>query len=95
MAFASLEECLIFLEQKGQLIRITEPVDPSLELAAIQLRVYKEQGPALLFENVIGCRFRVASNLFGTLERSKLIFGETLVTVKHVINIKNDPAAAL
>ena len=95
MAFASLEECLIFLEQKGQLIRIKEPVDPSLELAAIQLRVYKEQGPALLFENVIGCRFRVASNLFGTLERSKLIFGETLDTVKHVINIKNDPAAAL
>ena len=54
MAYSSLEECLIDLEKHGHLIRVTEEVDPELEMAAIHLRVYEAGGPALLFENVKG-----------------------------------------
>ena len=57
------------LEQRGQLRRITAPVDPDLELAAIADRVLSCGGPALLFENVIGSSMPVAVNLLGTQER--------------------------
>ena len=40
--------------QRGHLIRIKEEVDPNLEMAALHLRVYAENGPALYFENVKG-----------------------------------------
>lgn len=91
MAYASLEECLLDLEKNGHLIRIKEEVDPYLEMAAIHLRVYAQQGPALLFENVKGCRYRAASNLFGTLERSKFIFRKTLKPVKQLVSLKSNP----
>lgn len=95
MGYSTLEESLIDLENKGQLIRIKELVDPYLEMSAIHLRVYTAGGPALLFENVKGSKFRVASNIFGTLERSKFIFRDTLSLVQQLIELKNDPLKAL
>ena len=95
MPYKSLEDCLLELEQNGQLIRIKEEVDPYLEMAAIHLRVHEAGGPALLFENVKGCRFRAASNIFGTLERSKFIFRNTLQQVQQLIDLKNDPVKAI
>ena len=95
MAYNSLEACLIDLENNGQLIRIKELVDPHLEMAAIHLRVFEAGGPALLFENVKGSKFRAASNIFGTLQRSKFIFRDTLQLVQQLIALKNDPVEAL
>ncbi len=95
MAYSSLEECLLDLEKNKQLIRITEEVDPYLEMAAIHLRVFEAGGPALLFENVKGSKFRTASNIFGTIERSKFIFRDTLKQVQQLIEIKNNAIAAL
>ncbi|MEY4360541.1 MAG: hypothetical protein RLZZ631_2027, partial [Cyanobacteriota bacterium] len=60
---------LKLLEERGQLRRISAPVDPDLELAAIADRVLSCGGPALLFENVIGSEMPVAINLMGTQER--------------------------
>jgi 4-hydroxy-3-polyprenylbenzoate decarboxylase len=60
---------LDLLESRGRLRRITAPVDPDLELAAIADRVLGMGGPALLFENVIGSAMPVAINLLGTQER--------------------------
>ena len=57
------------LEDRGQLRRISAPVDPNLELAAIADRVLALGGPGLLFENVIGSSMPVAINLLGTVER--------------------------
>jgi 4-hydroxy-3-polyprenylbenzoate decarboxylase len=94
MAYRSLEECLLDLEKNGQLTRIREEVDPYLEMAAIHLRVHEAGGPALLFENVKGSRFRAASNIFGTLERSKFIFRHTLAMVQQLIELKNNPVKA-
>ncbi len=95
MAYQSLESCLLDLEKNRQLVRIKEEVDPFLEMAAVHLRVYEASGPALLFENVKGSPFRASSNIFGTLERSKFIFRDTLSTVQQLIELKNDPLKAI
>jgi 3-polyprenyl-4-hydroxybenzoate decarboxylase and related decarboxylases len=78
MGYKSLEDCLIDLEKAGELIRIQDEVDPYLEMAAIHLRIHEQKGPAILFERVKGTRYRCVSNLFGTLERSKYIFRDSL-----------------
>ncbi|WP_072620065.1 UbiD family decarboxylase [Spirulina major] len=57
------------LEDRGQLRRITAPVDPELEIAEISNRMLTAGGPGLLFENVKGAKFPVAVNLMGTVER--------------------------
>jgi 4-hydroxy-3-polyprenylbenzoate decarboxylase len=95
MAYKSLAECLIDLEKAGQLVRITEEVDPYLQMAAVHLRVHEAGGPALLFENVKGSKFRAASNIFGTLERSKYIFRDSLKNVQALIDVKNNPLKAI
>ena len=95
MSYASLEECLIDLEKNGHLVRIKEEVDPYLEMAAIHLRVYAAKGPALLFENVKGSKFRAASNIYGTIERSKFIFRKQFQLVQDLIELKGDPIKAL
>jgi len=95
MAYSNLEACLLDLERNGQLLRIKEEVDPHLEMAAIHLRIHEQKGPAILFEKVKGSKFRAASNIFGTLERSEFIFRDTLPQVKKLIEIKIDPVAAL
>ena len=93
--YRNLEECIIDLEKNGHLVRIREEVDPCLEMAAIHMKVFEAGGPALLFENVKGSKFRAVSNLFGTLERSKFIFRETLEAVQNVMTVRNDPMKAL
>lgn len=95
MIHKSLEESLLDLEQNGQLVRVTEAVDPHLEMAALHLRVFEMGGPALLFENVKGSKFRAASNIFGNLERSKFLFRDTIASTEQVIKLKNDPMKAL
>jgi len=95
MSYATLEECLLDLERNGQLVRIKEEVDPHLEMAAVHLRVHEAKGPALLFENVKGSKYRSASNIFGTLERSKFIFRDTFGFVQKLVQIRNNPADVL
>ena len=57
--FNSLTQCVDFLEQDKELIRIREPVDPHLEMAEITRRVFEAGGPALLFETVKDSRFQL------------------------------------
>jgi 4-hydroxy-3-polyprenylbenzoate decarboxylase len=95
MAYKSLAECITDLEKHGHLIRIKEEVDPYLEMAAIHLRVFENNGPAILFENVKGSPFPAVSNLFGTLERSKFIFRDTLPKVQQLVALRSDPIKAL
>ena len=95
MHYSSLEDCLLDLERNGHLIRVKEEVDPYLEMSAIHSKVFSVNGPALLFENVKGSRFRAASNIFGTLERSRFIFRDTLATVQQMIALRNRPMDAI
>jgi len=95
MGYQSLAECVADLEKHGHLIRIKEEVDPYLEMAAIHLRVYEQQGPALLFEKVKGSKFPAVSNLFGTLERSKFMFRDSLDNVEKLVALRSDPMKVL
>lgn len=92
--YNTLESCLIDLEKNGELIRVKEEIDPFLEMAAVHLRVHEKKGPALLFENIKGCNYRAASNIFGTLVRSKFIFRNSFEKVQKLIQLKNDPLKA-
>lgn len=94
MGYKSLADCVSDLEKHGHLIRIPEEVDPYLEAAAIHLRVFENEGPALLFENIKGSRFPAVSNLFGTLERSRFMFRDTLDSIKTLVDLKSDPMKA-
>ena len=58
MGYRSLAECVRDLESTGQLVVIDQEVDPHLEVAAIQRRVYQAGGPALLFRQRRGRRSR-------------------------------------
>ena len=91
MIYKSTIDCVNDHEKHGHLIRIKEEVDPNLEMAAIQLRVFEQGGKAVLFENIKGCGFMAVSNLFGTLERSEFIFRNTFKKVQQLIELKNDP----
>ena len=95
MGYSSLAECVEDLEKHGHLLRIKEEVDPYLEMAAIHLRVYEQKGPAIFFENIKGSPFPAVSNLFGTLERSKFMFRDSLDKVEQLVSLRNDPMKAL
>lgn len=95
MGYKNLAECVADLEKHGHLIRIKEEVDPYLEMAAIHLRVYEQQGPALLFENIKGSKFKAVSNLFGTVARSKFMFRDSLPRVEQLVALRSDPIKAL
>jgi len=95
MGYRSTKECVEALEKHGQLLRITAEVDPHLEMAEIQRRVYAAKGSALFFENVKGCKFPCVSNLFGTPERARLIFEDTYDQVAALVAAKGDPVKLL
>ena len=88
-----LEKALLLLEKNNHLRRIKEEVDPYLEMAAIHLRVFEENGPALLFENIKGCKFRAVSNLFGNKERCKILFGKRIELIQKAAMLALDPAS--
>ncbi|MET3504018.1 UbiD family decarboxylase [Halalkalibacter oceani] len=95
MMVRTLEESIKDLEKNGQLMRVTEEIDPYLEMAALHLKVFEAGGPALLFEKVKGSKYRAASNIFGDLARSKFLFRETLQKTQEVIALRNDPMSVL
>lgn len=70
-----LREYLALLQSQNEVLTISEPVDPHLEIAEIHRRVIARGGPALLFTHVKGSRFPVVTNLFGTARRMELAFG--------------------
>lgn len=86
-----MQDVAIDLEKSGQLLRIKSEVDPDLEMAEIHRRVFDQQGPAILFENVKGSPFRAMSNIYGTFDRTEFLFRHTIEKVKKVIELKAQP----
>jgi len=83
-----LRSYLDLLKQEGELLEISEVVDPNLEIAEIHRRVIEKQGPALLFTNVKESSFPVVTNLFGTAKRLDLAFGKKPQQfVQDVVNL--------
>ncbi len=95
MGYKSLSECLKDLEKHGQLVRVPDELSPDLELAEIQRRAYAAKAPAILFERVKGSPFPAVCNLFGTMERCRFIFRDTLEDVKLLMKLKADLGGSL
>jgi len=95
MGYRNLQECVGELERKGELVRIDREIDPDQEAGVIQRRVYEAGGPALLFTRVRGCGFPMVANLFGTLERTRYLFRDTLDMIQRLVRLKIEPAAFL
>lgn len=93
MKHRSTRDAVEDLRRGGYLIECSDSVDPNLEIAEIQRRVYASGGPAVLFTNVKGCRFPMVSNLFGSLEQARYLFRDTLESVRRLIELKIDPPA--
>ena len=76
MKYKDLRDFIAQLEQRGELVRISQPVDPVLEMTEIADRTLRGGGPALLFENPKGYSIPVLANLFGTPKRVALGMGQ-------------------
>lgn len=76
MPFHGLRDFIKLLEDNNELIRITGPVNPELEIAEIADRISKSAGggKALLFENN-GTDFPLLINAFGSEKRMSLALG--------------------
>jgi 4-hydroxy-3-polyprenylbenzoate decarboxylase len=69
VAYTDLNTFVRDLERSGDLVRITAPVDPHLEVTGIVQRVVAEGGPALLFTNPTRGEMPLLMNVFGRTER--------------------------
>jgi len=75
MHYRDLRDFLQGLEQRDQLKRIQQPVDPYLQITEIADRTLRRAGPALLFEKAGNSSMPLLANLFGTPERVALGMG--------------------
>ena len=80
MKYKDLRDFIAQLEQRGELVRISQPVDPVLEMTEIADRTLRGEGPALLFEKPKGFNTPVLVNLFGTPKRVALGMGQEEVS---------------
>src|SRR5215467_12924257 len=64
-----------FLEEHGELRRVSREIDPVLEVSEVAQRVMRAGGPALLFERVKGSRFPLLINTYATRRRMSWALG--------------------
>jgi 4-hydroxy-3-polyprenylbenzoate decarboxylase len=95
MGFRSLRSCVEALRREGECVVVEHPVDPHLEIAEIQRRLFRAGAPAVLFARPRGSDFPVLTNLYGTKRRIERIFTDSLDRVKRLVELKIDPTAAL
>jgi 4-hydroxy-3-polyprenylbenzoate decarboxylase len=95
MSYKSLQQCIFDLERKDEIRIISDEVNPDLDMATIHLDEFAKNGKALFFENVKGSKFKAVSNLFGTIDRSRFMFRDSLDTVKELIKLKTNPVSGL
>jgi 4-hydroxy-3-polyprenylbenzoate decarboxylase len=91
MGYRNLRSCVADLERTGQLVRLEHEIDPFLEAAEVQRRVYRKRGPAILFTRVKGCRFPMVCNLFGSPNRIRFLFRDAIDAVRKLVELKADP----
>ena len=69
--------------------RVRTPVSPKLEVTEIQTRLLAENGPAVLFENVVDAENKpygmpMLVNLFGSVTRVAMGMGQTPKTLREI-----------
>jgi len=95
MGYRNLRQCVDDLARAGHLVRVEHEIDAHLEAAEIQRRLYRARGPAVLFTRVKGTSFPMLANLFGTMDRARFLFRDTLEAVRKLVRLKIDPREAL
>ncbi|WP_102128175.1 menaquinone biosynthesis decarboxylase [Deinococcus planocerae] len=93
MAFPDIQSFMRLLEERGEFVRVSVPVDRELEITEIADRLVKSGGPAVLFEHVRGSPFPLVIGLMGTRERTALALGvkdldDLAAKVRHLIDLK-------
>lgn len=90
-----MQQCVSDLLRHGHLVCVDQPVDACLEAAEIHRRVFQSGGPAIWFRQVRGCQFSMVSNLYGSMERVRFIFRDTLHLVQQLIQAKIAPESVV
>ncbi len=75
MIYPNLQDAIRGLEERGDLLRVTQPISHEYEITSFLDRLVKSDGPAVLFENVIGYDMPVLGNLYGTRDRCAHLLG--------------------
>ncbi len=85
MTYRDLRAFITELERRGELKRISQEIDPNLEITEICDRTLRRGGPALLFERPKGSEIPLLANLFGTPQRVALGMGqESIACLRQV-----------
>ena len=100
MHFKDIRQFIEFLDERGDLKRVTAMVDSDLEITEITDRTIKSGGPALLFENVAGSDASVAINLMGTHQRTAWALGvenidDLTSRVRKLLGLAQGPPSGL
>ena len=95
MGYRTLQSCVHDLRRTRQLVEFGEIVDPYLEIAAVQRRLYEAEAPAVLFTNVKNTRFPMLANLFGTEKRVEYIFRDGIEPLRKATELGADVLAAV
>ena len=100
MHFKDIRQFIEFLDERGDLKRVTAMVDSDLEITEITDRTIKSGGPALLFENVAGSDTTVAINLMGTHQRTAWALGvenidDLTSRVRKLLGLAQGPPSGL
>ena len=100
MHFKDIRQFIEFLDERGDLKRITAMIDSDLEITEITDRTIKSGGPALLFENVAGSDTPVAINLMGTHQRTAWALGvenidDLTSRVRKLLGLAQGPPSGL
>ena len=95
MSYKSLQECITDLDRKGEIKIISDEVNPDLDMASLHLNEFEKGGKSIFFENIKGSNYKAVSNLFGTIDRSRFMFRDSLEIVKQLIELKTNPVSAL
>ena len=77
MSFPDLRAFLAELEERGELVRVSEPVDPRFELAAWIRKASDVAGPAVYFEHVTGSSMPAVGGVFASPIKALLALGTT------------------
>jgi 4-hydroxy-3-polyprenylbenzoate decarboxylase len=95
MKYSDLRDFIAKLKQCGELLEVTLPVSPILEMTELCDRTLRAAGPALLFKNPTGYRMPVLGNLFGTPRRVALGMGASEVSelrrIGHLLSALKEP----
>lgn len=88
MNYDNLQEFVAYLEQSGELLRISEPVSTNLEMTEIGRQMLAKGRPAVLLDNVTidGAKssIPVLINLFGTVNRVAMGLGRKPEELKEL-----------